>query len=579
MAIPKKPRLSIRTKLTLPYIALSILIALAGGYVLTRIVINSVEERFTNQLIESRKLASETMVREEGRLLESLRLISFVEGLPSLLQENDENGIKNLVYPIAYNFDLDAVIILNNKAGFITSIIKSTDSGDFSFSDLKIDFSKFPFIQNVVNQSVEIGGDKFAGIIYSDLGNYFSISGPVHNDSGELLGIIIVGKPIQKITDQIFEETLSQATIYNFDTDQSIVSTLIDIPPINDIQISMLLENQESQSMIRNFKSNGIDYTELLGPWEARGGVDIGILGTALPNNFLVNTSNINRINISIFLGISIVISLFLGIFLSGILTKPILALRQATAKVSKGNLSTHVDVLSNDELADLALSFNDMVDSLNLSKENLISAYEKTVEGWAKALELRNADTYGHSTRVTDLTLIVAKKMRIKNDQLVNIRRGALLHDIGKLAIPDSIILKPDALNKKERQIIEQHPIFAKAMLEHIEYLKDAIDIPYYHHEKWDGTGYPRGLIGKEIPLSARIFALVDVYDALGSDRPYRKAWDKERIIKYIIDNSGKYFDPRIVKIFLKVALNNSEKAKLLKIVHPIRKRNKRQN
>lgn len=498
--------MSIRAKLTLPYIALSILIALTGGFVLTKIVINSVEERFTNQLIESRKLASELMVREEQRLLDSLRLISFVEGLPSLIQKNDENGLKNLIYPIAFNFDLDAVIILNNKADFITSIIKSTDSGKFSFPDFKIDFSKLLFIQNVVNQNVEILGDKFAGVIYLDYGNYFSISGPVHNDSGELLGIIIVGKPIQKITDQIFEETLSQATIYNFDPDQSIISTLIDIPSIDDNEISKLLENQETQSMIRNFKSNGIDYTELLGPWEARGGIDIGILGTALPNNFLVNTSNINRTNISIFLGVSIIIALFLGIFLSGIITKPILALRQAAAKVSKGDLSTHVDVLTNDELADLALSFNDMVDNLNLSKENLISAYENTVEGWAKALELRNADTYGHSTRVTDLTLIVAKKMRIKNNQLVNIRRGALLHDIGKIAISDNILLKPGALNKEERRIIEQHPIFAKEMLAQIEYLKDAIDIPYCHHEKWDGTGYPRGLIGEEIPLSARI-------------------------------------------------------------------------
>ena len=187
MVIPKKPRLSIRAKLTLPYIALSILIALTGGFVLTRIVINSVEERFTNQLIESRKLASDSMVREEERLLESLRLISFVEGLPSLLQENDKNGLKNLIYPIAFNFDLDAVIVLNNKADFITSIIKSTDSGDFSLPDFKIDFSKLLFIQNVINQNVEIGGDKFAGIIYSDFGNYFSISGPVHNDSGEYI--------------------------------------------------------------------------------------------------------------------------------------------------------------------------------------------------------------------------------------------------------------------------------------------------------------------------------------------------------------------------------------------------------
>jgi len=168
--------------------------------------------------------------------------------------------------------------------------------------------------------------------------------------------------------------------------------------------------------------------------------------------------------------------------------------------------------------------------------------------------LELRDRETEGHSERVTELTLKVAKKLGIEGEALVHIRRGALLHDIGKLAIPDSILLKPGPLNAEEWEMMKKHPVYAYELLSRIEYLKPALDIPYYHHERWDGSGYPKGLRGEEIPLPARIFSVVDVYDALTSDRPYRKAWTNEEAIKYIKDESGRLFDPKVVKAFLEV-------------------------
>jgi HD-GYP domain-containing protein (c-di-GMP phosphodiesterase class II) len=143
---------------------------------------------------------------------------------------------------------------------------------------------------------------------------------------------------------------------------------------------------------------------------------------------------------------------------------------------------------------------------------------------------------------------------MGIPVEKLTNIRRGALLHDIGKLGIPDSILLKPGVLTPEERLIMEHHPIFAYNLLSTIEYLNQAIDIPYCHHEKWDGTGYPRNLKGEEIPIQARIFSVVDVYDALTSDRPYRKAWTKDNALAYIIEQSGKHFDPAVVDVFLQI-------------------------
>ncbi|MBK8821495.1 MAG: response regulator [Anaerolineales bacterium] len=180
-----------------------------------------------------------------------------------------------------------------------------------------------------------------------------------------------------------------------------------------------------------------------------------------------------------------------------------------------------------------------------------LLSAYDATIEGWSRAMDLRDKETEGHTQRVTQLSEQLAKIAGIRQDELIQIRRGSLLHDIGKLGVPDSILLTPNKLTDEEWEVMRKHPQYAYEMILPIEYLRPALDIPYCHHEKWDGTGYPRGLKGEEIPLSARIFAIVDVWDALTSDRPYRAAWDKQKTLQYINEQSGKHFDPHIVELF----------------------------
>jgi putative nucleotidyltransferase with HDIG domain len=186
--------------------------------------------------------------------------------------------------------------------------------------------------------------------------------------------------------------------------------------------------------------------------------------------------------------------------------------------------------------------------------QENLAEAYDTTLEGWAKALELRDKETEGHSRRVTETTLVIAQVMGVDENELMDIRRGAILHDIGKMAIPDEILRKAGPLTKEERAIVNLHPQVAYNLLFKIPYLKKALDIPYCHHEKWDGSGYPRGLKGEDIPLVSRIFAIVDVWDALLSDRPYRKAWGKKQAFDYIREQAGKHFDPDVVKVFLEM-------------------------
>jgi putative nucleotidyltransferase with HDIG domain len=186
-------------------------------------------------------------------------------------------------------------------------------------------------------------------------------------------------------------------------------------------------------------------------------------------------------------------------------------------------------------------------------SEAQVRHAWEQTLEGWVRALEFRDRETEGHSRRVTELSVGLARALGRPPGEVETIRRGALLHDIGKLAVPDRILLKPGPLDDAERAEVERHPEHARRMLSEIPYLSDVMHIPYSHHERWDGSGYPDRLRGEQIPFAARLFAVVDQWEALSSDRPYRAAWPRERVVSYLVENAGKIFDPEIVEVFLR--------------------------
>lgn len=201
-----------------------------------------------------------------------------------------------------------------------------------------------------------------------------------------------------------------------------------------------------------------------------------------------------------------------------------------------------------------IAIDNADLFNKMELTNLDLLAAYEATIEGWARALELRDKETHGHSERVIEYTIRLAIQLGFSDTDLIQIRRGVFLHDIGKMAIPDNILLKPGPLTDDEWVIMKQHPLYAYEMLVGIPYLRPALDIPFSHHEKWDGSGYPRGLKGENIPLPARIFAIVDVWDALTSKRPYRPAWPIHEVKAYLREQSGKQFDPKIADAFLRM-------------------------
>ncbi len=209
---------------------------------------------------------------------------------------------------------------------------------------------------------------------------------------------------------------------------------------------------------------------------------------------------------------------------------------------------------------AALAIENTRVLRALQYSNTELAMAYDETIEGWSRALDLRDKETEGHSRRVTEMTVRLARAMNLPESEIIHMRRGALLHDIGKMGVPDEILLKPGKLTDDEWVAMRKHPDFAYELLAPIGFLGAALDIPYAHHEKWDGTGYPRGLKGSCIPLAARIFAVVDVWDALKSDRPYRPGWTTERVIEHIRASASTHFDPQVVEVFLSVLATTTD-------------------
>ena len=560
-------QIPIRLKIILPYLMLAILLAVGAAYLITQIVFDSLEERFTNQLIESGKLASEWVYREEERMLASLRLLTNASGVPDAIQNRQAERLRELTFGIVVDNREEAVEVLDTSGYLLLSMrhIPGGNIEEYNFvKEGDRSFMDWEFVSKVVNNNPDGFSDKYSGLAETDDGEYFYIASPVLDSAGAQVGTVLVGKRLATITRQVREETLAQVTLYRF-SGTAIKSTFSQPADLQGTFASEVIGNQDKGSLSRSQRDlqvSNLNYQEIIGPWEVRDNADIGLLGVALPKTFYVQPDRVTRIQIILLVGMSLFLIVVLGIGLSRVITQPLISLVRASVQVSRGDLQVQLKPQSNDEVAVLTQAFNQMVTNLKESRNAILNAYDSTLEGWSKALEMRDKETEGHTMRVTKMAIDLARVLGIDEEELVNIQHGALLHDIGKMGIPDTILLKPGPLTNEEWEIMRKHPQFAFEMLWPIEYLRSAIDIPYYHHERWNGSGYPKGLQGEEIPYAARIFAVVDVWDALTSDRVYKNAMDPIDAIAEIKAQRGILFDPCVVDAFL-IYISNSGEAK----------------
>jgi putative nucleotidyltransferase with HDIG domain len=541
---------------------LSLILAVAAAYLITQLVVENVEERFNKQLFEAGKISSELVVSYESQLLETLRLLANAEGVPSALLPADPDTLRSLTLGMIANDQLEAAEFLDKDGNHVLSIHHRSGANpeEYEFSTgAQTVYSQLNIVQAVLAQKGDSKGDKFAELVQTDRGYLLYIAGPVYDSNGALAGAVLVGKSLSVLAAEMRAQTFAQITFYD-PTGQVIYSTLPfaqNLPLEEAAQAVSFKDVRSGKRDItdqRDLDVANIPFTEILGSFEVRGNNEVGVLGVALSRNAIVQTSTTSRWRIFVLVASANFLIILVGIYLAHSITRPLLRLVQASAKVASGDLNVKVNPQSNDEVTVLTESFNMMVASLNQSQRQLIRSYDETLMGWAKALELRDKETEGHSERVTELTVRLAAAMGVQGEALVNIRRGALLHDIGKMGTPDAILHKNGPLTEEERKIIQRHPQDAYDMLKQIDYLQVALEIPYCHHEKWDGTGYPHGLKGEQIPISARMFAIVDVFDALSNDRPYRKALPLAVVLEHLTKDSGRHFDPKVVDAFVRV-------------------------
>ncbi len=566
----RQVRIPIRTKITLPYLFLALVLAAGVSLLVTRIVFDTIEERFSNQLIEAGRLSAEWMVREEDSLLETLRILARTTGVPDLVQSGDAEGLRQSTFGVVVNNQEDAVLFLDAQGSLVLSMVHRQGEGLEAYDFVRgggQEFTDWGAVAKVLAGEQDLHGDKFAAFEIFNEDYYFFTTGPIFDEAGELAGVVLVGKSLDEMVAKLQQETRIQVTIYDF-VGQPMESTFLSSPSLPPETASQILLDQDTASQRRDLSSrrditvSNIDYEEILGPWEAREGEDLGVVGSALPKTFLVRANSVTRLQIFLLVAFAFLLVILVGLYISALITRPIQGLVNASSRVAEGDLEVQLRVRSQDEIEDLTESFNQMVSSLNRSQKDLVKAYDTALNGWAKALELRDEITEGHTLRVVELTVLLAKEFGFEGLALEQVRRGALLHDIGKMAIPDSILQKPGKLTPDEWETMRRHPEYAYEMLKDIEFLQGAVDIPYCHHEKWDGSGYPQGLKGEEIPLPARIFAIVDVWDALISDRPYREAWPLDKTLEYLREQSGSHFDPQVVEVFAKVMVGKTKPA-----------------
>lgn len=566
---PSQVKLPIRAKITVPYLFLAILMAISAALLVTNIVFDTVEERYRNQLGEVGQLSSELMVFEEDKLLETLRFLNNSESVVKAFAERNPEELREQALGIAINQQADAVEFLDEKGNLVLAMrhIAGGRIEDYSFATGgdNSQFKNLEFVSKVLENENDIFGDKFSGFVEAEWGNYFYVSGSAYDPEIQFNGVVLVGIQLDRLAKNIHEGALGQVTIYDKNGRVIASSHPFEPQPLSKkLSIDVLAIQEEERSKLREFEEQrdieigNLSYTEIFLPWEVRGDADLGIIGAALPKNFYVTQQPVTRFQVTFVFAIAFFLVILIGINLANIITRPLRKLVDASSHVADGNLNVQVELETNDEIATLADTFNQMVTSLNQSREDVYEAYDSALDGWTKALELRDKETEGHTQRVTNMTVAVAQEFGFSSNELLNIRWGSMLHDIGKMGIPDRILHKPTSLNDEEWVIMKKHPLLAFNMLKEIRFLEQATDIPRYHHEHWNGKGYPYGLKGEDIPLPARIFAIVDCWDALTNDRPYRKASSKEDAIRIIQSSAGKLYDPTVVAVF-RVFVENS--------------------
>ncbi len=375
-----KIKVPVRIKITLPYILLAIVLAVAAAFVVSRVVLDTIQERFTNQLIEAGKLTNDWLVQEEDRLLETLRLLTYTQGVSEALVNGQAEQLRKLALPLVVNNGEEAIEILNSQGVSVLSLrhLANAATEDYSASRGDDIFRQWSFVQKILNRGSVERHDKYAGLARAPWGDYLYVAGPLEDDQGQLVGVVMVGKSLPTLVRQARQNTMAHTTFYDFNG-RPLASTFPSLPgdarTLTPELVATVLARQDKDSLIRPLSIASINYSEIIGPWEAgevtlpqsisRSNNDLGLLGAALAETFLAYPSQITRLQIFLLTAAAFILVIALGVYVAHQITNPLLRVVNASAEVAQGNLEVGVEVSGNDEVAVLAHSFNQMVTGL----------------------------------------------------------------------------------------------------------------------------------------------------------------------------------------------------------------------
>ena len=534
-------RLPIRYKIVLPFALVLVLVGVIGNGVATAQLTNAAVVPFDANLLHSSLVTNQLLVQVDAARVADLRLSTDTVGVPEALNAGDIAGLARLLLPVAGNVTVASIDlrvldrhgrqlfrIQGSRSG--PSAVPVTNPSEFGAEPALIDVlaGKTP------DRQVFLFGQPTEPVLYW--------AGPVRATSGQIVGAVLAGESLSEILASIQGSAL-------YDMSGVRLASTVPNPPLltDEVRTKVKADNTVRADDILA----GHAYRTLFSSWTVRG-TQLGFLAVQARADSLVSSMNQLRLNLTLLFTAAALLTMLVAMATASLLTRPVDLLVRSMRIVSQGDLQHRARVASHDEIGYLARTFNEMTASLEQKTADLEETAFASMEALARTIDARDPSTFGHSARVATVSLEIADAMRLADKDREALRRAALLHDIGKIGVDDKVLRKPGPLNAAEADDMREHPRIGYDMLKGLPFLKPSLPGILYHHERWDGAGYPTGLGGNAIPLPVRILAVADVFDALTSDRPYREGLSFEAATAAIRIEAGLQFDPDVVTAFL---------------------------
>jgi putative nucleotidyltransferase with HDIG domain len=540
-------RLPIRYKIILPFAVLLVFVGVIGSGVATWRLTDAAAAKFDADLLHSSLLANQSVAQIEAARLADLRLATDTVGVPEALAANDIDGLTRLLTPIAGNVTTASIQlrVLDLQGREVLRIQGSRDRSGAVAVLNPSEFASEPAVVKVLaGEPDPVAGDRrlFLSGQHSQPVLYWT--GAVRTSGLRIVGAVLVGQSLAEIAKGIDRSAF-------YDRSGTLLATALASPPTATDAVRSAVTAQTTVRPTIDESHPGHAYWALFSTWSMRGS-QFGYLAVQANADSLLSVVNQVRLILTLVFTAAALLTLLVGTATASRLTRPIEGLVRSMRVVSAGNLQHRASITSKDEIGYLAQAFNEMTASLEEKTAALEETTFASMEALARAIDARDPSTFGHSARVAAVSIEIADEMQLPVKERESLRRAALLHDIGKIGVEDRVLRKPGPLNDAEMDEMREHSRIGHDMLEGLRFLRPSLPGILYHHERWDGAGYPAGLTGTAIPLLVRIITVADVFDALTSDRPYRHGLSFEAASAAIGHDAGMKFDPDVVSAFM---------------------------